>query len=259
MNRILPIIPARSGSKGIPNKNLQQIGGISLLSRTVRHSLHLSSRTKPVVSSDTMEYGHHVGCFLGEEATRLAQNYYEFPSFFFHLRGVEDASDHSLIGPTLARLSEELEGLGVRHDACLLLQPTSPFRAQEELTEILPSLLQNTIESDLTAVSLTRIIDSHPARMYSVKEDGVYQSLSSFSEFATSRRQDLQPLYLRDGAYYLASKKTVRTGQHFGDTIFGFERYYPYSINVDSYLDLKIANLAHEAGEAVEDPNETDR
>lgn len=259
MSGILPIIPARSGSKGIRNKNLQKVGGTSLLCRTLTHALELANGTKPVVSSDSLEFANHVGSFLGEDYKKCASNYFEFPSVYFHLRGHEEASDNSLIGPTLARLSLELEDLGVDHEACLLLQPTSPFRTSEELTQQLPILFEKTVEAELSTVSLTRVFDHHPARMYSRTKSGFYESLPSFSQFATSRRQDLEPVFLRDGGYYLAAKKIVRTGQHFGERIIGFERTYPYSINIDNILDLRVANLAYEAGEVRNDPNETHR
>jgi CMP-N-acetylneuraminic acid synthetase len=259
---MLAIIPARSGSKGVPNKNLQEVGGVPLLVRALRHAQVLLDATKPVLSSDSLLYASVASTHLGGEqvAGQLTHSIFEYEHFYFHLRSRDEASDDALIAPLIAEVSSSFEAVGVEHSHCLLLQPTSPFRTVSELREVIPQIANNFELASDSLVSVRKVDDGHPARMYRLsRESGRLRKLRGFGKFEKTRRQYLEEIYLRDGGYYLSSKVSAQSSLHFGKSPLALIRDNALALNVDSRLDLMLANDLLNSGIVEGDPNENNR
>lgn len=111
--RVLAIIPARGGSKGIPKKNLAPLGGLPLIAHTIRSALACSLFDRVVVSTDSPE--------IAETAQAHGA---EVP----FMRPQALATDTSLVGPVLHHCVQEMAGQGYHPAAAALLYPSHPFR-----------------------------------------------------------------------------------------------------------------------------------
>ena len=110
-------------------------------------------------------------------------------------RNAENAKDTSKIEDTLI---EVLASLHTQYDLIVLLQPTAPIRESEDIDNVIEMFLED-INLECV-VSVIELEDIHPARMYHVTEDKLMLSLDK--ELESKRRQDLKPVYLRNGAIY---------------------------------------------------------
>lgn len=123
---LLAIIPARGGSKGIPRKNLADLGGLPLLAWSIRTALACGNVTRVVVSTDD------------REIAEVARTYgAETPS----LRPAEIADDRAPLQPVVQDLLGRLRAQGYAPDAYCLFLPTSPFRDPGVCSRLLDKIL----------------------------------------------------------------------------------------------------------------------
>ena len=111
--KYLAIIPARAGSKGVPNKNIRNLNGHPLIAWSIRQALEVPSIANVVVSTDS------------QEIASIARKYGAETPF---IRPKELAQDETPTEPVMAHSIGWYESQGVKHDAVILLQPTSPLR-----------------------------------------------------------------------------------------------------------------------------------
>lgn len=177
--KVLGIIPARGGSKGVPRKNVRLVDGQPLISYTIQVAKKSKLLTDIIVSTDS------------DEIINVAYNY----QCDVLKRNVENAQDTSQIEDTLL---EVLGSLSTQYDLIVLLQPTSPIRESEDIDSVIRMFLDD-INLECV-VSVIELEDIHPARMYHVTEDRLMLSLHK--ELESKRRQDLETVFLRNGAIY---------------------------------------------------------
>jgi CMP-N-acetylneuraminic acid synthetase len=120
------------------------------------------------------------------------------------------------------------------------MQPTSPFRSKSELVEI-REILAVAKDERTSLVSMTKVEDSHPARMYRVTRRSRAKRLRGFRNDYHKRRQDLPPVYIRDGGIYFIGAKLVRDKLQYSKTPTVYSRQFPWSLNIDSEIDLLAA------------------
>ena len=161
------------------------------------------------------------------------------PVLLLHQRPSSLAQDHSLISDTLKALYLELSHEFPGEDIyLLLLQPTTPFRGIEEIDSFLTASRMG--DSYSPCVSVKKVDDFHPSRMYRVSGN-VLHSLGINPEDEFSPRQELEEMFIRDGGFYLVTpsmakqRVPVQRGSSF------FPREFPYSLNIDSPIDLALA------------------
>lgn len=221
MNRILGIIPARGGSKGVPRKNIREAAGRPLIAYTVEAARASKLITRCVVSTDDQETADicaALGCEVMNRPGELAQ---------------DDT-------PTIAVIKhvfDVLESQGEVFDIGLILQPTSPLRAGPDIDSALQALCQSDADS---IVSVYRVSDHHPARMYRM-ESGLLVSLDE--SFATARRQELPPVYHRNGAIYAFRRRLLDDNTLLGRRILPYIMEEERSLNVDTEYDLVLADF----------------
>lgn len=232
--RIVALVPARGGSKGIPGKNLRVVCGKSLVRRSVESGLESRLVGRVLLSTDSE-------AIAGEGRNAGA----EVP----FLRPAELARDDTPSSAVVAHALEWLEkNEGRLPDILVLLQPTAPLRRGHHVDEALDLLVSSGARS---VVSVARVPGHHhPAWQFTIR-DGILCPFMQTGK-VPPRRQDLPPTYTRNGAIYAAWTETWLTGK----MAYGFG-CVPYvmepedSVNVDGPEDLALAEFLLERRERV--------
>lgn len=220
--RVLGLIPARGGSKGIPGKNLADLGGLKLLEWTTHAALG-SSLTATVLSTDDPAIAR-----CGRETG------IEVP----FLRPAELASDSALaIDVALHALGQLDSAEAASYDALMLLQPTSPFRTVEDINEAIALMSRTGADS---VISVVDVGGHHPARMKRIVGNRLVNP--PFAEAVENQpRQELEPLFIRSGAIYLTRIATLRRRSFMGSDARALVLPAERSVNIDTRLDLLLA------------------
>jgi CMP-N,N'-diacetyllegionaminic acid synthase len=217
--RILAVIPARGGSKGIPRKNIREIAGKPLLAWTVEAAKACARISEVVVSTEDAE--------IAEVALR-------FGATVPFLRPADLARDDTPgIDPVLHAV-EQLSGF----DFVVVLQPTSPLRNSAHIDGCLDVAHLNNANSVVSVCEP----DAHPLWTFSIDSSG---HLRKFVDAPLiSRRQDLPSVFVLNGAVYLAriswlKKHRVLVGP---DTL-PYTMSRESSVDIDSHMDWALAEL----------------
>jgi CMP-N-acetylneuraminic acid synthetase len=192
--RVLGLIPAREGSKGIPGKNVRLLGGRPLLAWTAEAALAARRLSRVVLSTD--------GEAIAEAGRRCGL---EVP----FLRPAELARDDTPTLPVVTHAVAELERAGDRFDAVCLLQPTSPFRRAGDIDGCIALLEEKGLDA---VVSVLEVPAEHnPHWVYFQDGEGLLR-LATGEEQPVPRRQELPPAFHRDGSVYVTRRDVVMDG-----------------------------------------------
>ncbi|HEY4523106.1 MAG TPA: acylneuraminate cytidylyltransferase family protein [Candidatus Paceibacterota bacterium] len=217
--RILGVITARGGSKGIPGKNIKELGGKPLIVYTIEAAQKSNLITHLIVSTDD------------EAIAEVARGAGAEVPFIRPAELAQDSTPHLPVMQHALRFMEER--LGEPFDYTVILQPTSPFRTPDDIDMTLQKLIDTGADS---AVSLVEVENSeHPAKVKKLEGDRVLPY--AIAEPEGTRRQDLPTAYRRSEAVYAMRRNLIMGGRLYGDTIVGHvvprERY----IGIDYPLD----------------------
>ena len=188
--KILGIIPARGGSKGVPKKNIKLLDGEPLIAYSIKAAQKSRLLTDVFVSTDC------------EEIIAVTKKY----NCSFFKRAKENAEDNTPIEPVIYELLDALKGT---YDMIILLQPTAPIREGKDIDHVINMFIED--EQLESVVSVVELEDIHPARMYNVDSDKNMESLEPAKE--RFRRQDLTPVYLRNGSIYATRVKSLQANK----------------------------------------------
>jgi CMP-N-acetylneuraminic acid synthetase len=221
--RVLGIVTARGGSKSIPRKNLAMLGGKSLLQWTAQAALRAQLLTRTVLSTDDEEIA---------AAGRAAGLEVPF------LRPPELAQDTTPTIPVLQDVVRRLEASGDRFDAVFTLQPTNPLRLSSDIDGAIALLGETGADS---VIGFASVGERHPARMKLIEAEGRVANPEFAEAFEGQRRQDLPPLYLRDGSVYLTRRDVLmRQNSIQGNDCRAWLIPPQRACNVDEPLDLYL-------------------
>ncbi len=221
--RILGLIPARGGSKSIPRKNLVDLGGLPLIQWTIQAALD-SNLTRVVVSTDDDEIAE-ISQSLGAEVP--------------FKRPAELSSDLTL---SIDVVLHALDVIEEEFDAVMMLQPTSPFRTSTDIENAI-----KIIDDASSVISVVPVEGTHPARMKFV-EDGVLIDPPFAETIENMPRQELRPMYIRNGAIYLTRISDLRHRTFKGALSRALIMPKKRSINIDTGFDLALARVALSIG-----------
>lgn len=244
--KFLVVIPARRGSKGIPNKNFLDLNGKSVIEYTIDHAKSLSEYCEILISTDNFEYLQSLIKATNSGIESIVSNgkckIDAVGGMMLHYRAEHLSNDDTSIMKVLSNILSELESVGNEFMGVVLLQPTVPFRANSDREKLLNYLkMEATIDSSF--VTFKRVGDGHPARMYQAS-GSIFRSLGFFPDHQYSRRQDLPTLLLRDGCYYFIGRELIERGVQVGEEPKGFIRDFPWTINLDEESDLIVAQAS---------------
>lgn len=219
--KYLVVIPARSGSKGLPGKNIKNMCGKPMISWTIEHALSSQHINRVVVSTDS------------EKIAKIALSYGAEVPF---LRPSNLAKDESTTESVLEHVVSYYEQNGDFVETVILLQPTSPFRIKNQLNK---AILQF---EDENSDSLLSVCESKHFFWKKQKEP-----LALYDYKNRPRRQDIldhDVLFQENGSIYITKKKILmETHNRLGGKISLFIMKPEESIEVDTLLDFKIISL----------------
>lgn len=225
------MIPARGGSKGVPRKNLQSIGGLSLVERSIQHALDAQIFDLIGVDSDD------------PEILALASKY---PKICFWDRPAELATDDAKTVDVLLNRTRYLAEQGAVFEWTYTFQPTIPFRSGPRIRDAV-SKLEGSLFDSLTG--LFEVGGIHPQRMNKLSQAARVTSFIGDS-FDFRPRQELEPLYLRSGWLYgIKTKLLLASEEMLTGEVLGFVNTDIESVNIDSGLDLEFARFISEKHE----------
>lgn len=222
--RVLGIIPARGGSKGVPRKNIKLLCGKPLLAYTAESALRSKLLSKVVLSTDDNEIAE-IGKSLGLEVP--------------FLRPAELAEDTVPTFDVVIHAVSHLGSQGEFYDAVCLLQPTNPLRRGEDIDACIELLETSGADSVISVLPVPH--EYNPKWVYWQNENGGL-GLSTGEDSPVPRRQDLPPAFHRDGSVYVTRRTVLEYfGNLFGSKVRGYEIGQQYSVNIDTYEDWELA------------------
>jgi len=232
-SKILAVIPARGGSKGVVRKNIRSVGRKPLLAHTIQMSnamQHILYRT--VVSTDD------------PEIATVARRYGGDVPF---LRPAELSRDRVPTLPVLQHavgFVEEQDQTTI--DWVLLLQPTTPFRSIEDINATLAIARQGDCDS---IISVVQVFAEHPIFIKRIENNRLVPF--NIEEKEGTRRQDCHPpAYIRNGAVYLTRRDIIMIGNSiWGNVIRPYVMPPERSVNIDCELDLTLAKALMQEGQ----------
>tara|TARA_R110002110_G_scaffold415612_3_gene651823 strand:- start:12973 stop:13728 length:756 start_codon:yes stop_codon:yes gene_type:complete len=220
---VLAVIPARGGSKGIPGKNMKRLGGLTLVGRATRLAVSQTWIDQVIVSTDDPE--------IAGEAVRQGG---EAP----FLRPVALANDTATSEDMWRHAWRAAEDhYGQRFDVSILLEPTSPLRLPTDLTDTMAALFDGAHHGAAT-VSPT---PAHyaPQKTLTVTEGRVGFLLEEGAH--TARRQDVPPLYHRNGICYALRREPFLDGAPILDDACAAVIVDRPIANIDEPFELELA------------------
>lgn len=216
----IAIILARQNSKGIPLKNLQKVGGVSLLGRAILSAKNSSIFDKIVVSTD--------GELIADEAKK-----YDYVIVI--KRPNELATDTAT---SISGVIHALDELAINNGICCLLQPTSPLRTAEHIIDAYELFKNQQFTGSIISACL---IEHHPYKSL-ILENGQYKEVRLLADLE-SPRQQLPKAYRPNGAIYFNDIQQLKSSQRFfNEPIALYEMNEQDSIDIDNQADLVRAN-----------------
>ena len=220
---LIGVIPARAGSRGIPNKNLAPCAGRPLLSYTAEAALGTACLKRALLSTDDPAIAD-VGQGLGLEVP--------------FLRPAELAVDDTLMQPVLAHLLKWLDKAGDTIDGVVLLQPTSPLRRAVHIDEAVEIYRRM---APATVVSVVAVPHQFTPSSLMLESEGLLQPALAGEKVL--RRQDKPRFWARNGpAILIMAPSDIRQGRLYGERMVGYEMDARSSLDVDSPDDLARAD-----------------
>lgn len=226
-NKILCVLQVRGGSKGVPKKNIRKVNGKPLMTWTIESAKKSNVFDSIWVSSDSDE--------ILEVGREEDVNTMKRPD--------ELSGDEVLSVDSLHWAVGEIEKLkGTTYDYVVELPVVCPLRNEDHIKEAVEKLITTSADS---VISVTQMTDKHPVRMKRITDDDLIEDFcSEYPEGDAGRRQDLEPCYIRNGGIYSMKRDTLMNEKtRHGKVSRPYVMEDKYSINIDSEMDLKIAEV----------------
>ncbi len=219
--RILAIIPARGGSKGIPHKNIRPFAGKPLLAHTIETARENAYVNRIVVSTDD------------SAIARVAKKY----GADVVPRPVQLASDKSQIIDAILHTLDTLKGQGYEPTHALLLQPTNPMRTSNDITRAVSLLTERKADSVVSVCRTENML------LTKNKRDGL--RILNPDTLSSANRQELGAYYKLDGCMiYLTSVRMLREKRSFfAGKLVGYEIERWRAVDIDEPQDFVTGEL----------------
>lgn len=208
--RIIAIIPARGGSKGIPRKNIRLLGNKPLIAYVIKAALKSKYIDKVVVStedSEITEISKIYGAKVIKRPVRLAEDDIPLDPVVFHALKMIEEKEKELC------------------DLVVTIQPTSPLLSTKTIDKAIEVMLTKDYDTLISVVKETHL--------YWIKKGNNFAPLYS----QRKNRQFLDPLYRETGSLLISRRNSITKDSRIGEKIFLFEMAREESIDVDTYHD----------------------
>ena len=219
----IAIIPARSGSKGLKDKNIKLLNGKPLMAYTIEAALKSEQFDDVMVSTDSEKYAE------------IAKSFGAKVPF---LRSAETSTDNASSWDTVAEVLDRYAENGQTFETLCLLQPTSPFRTAEDI-KIAYELYNS--KADFAVISVCEAEHS-PLWCGHLPESGEF--LNFINEDAMNQRQAGGKFYRLNGAIYIVNCEKFKTDRYFYQSgSFAYIMPQERSIDIDTNIDFKYAEF----------------
>ncbi len=221
--KILAIIPARAGSKGLKDKNIKLLNDMPLIAYSIKAAIETQLFNEVMVSTDSELYKN------------IALEYGASVPF---LRSQSNSNDSASSWDVVREVLSKYRDLGYEFDKVMLLQPTSPLRDAQDIIGAFDMLKKFNANS---VVSVCEV--SHPIQWCFTLDET--KSLSEFakSPYNQKRRQELEKHYMENGAIYLVDANKIMDDNYnlYDDKCVAYVMPSDKSIDIDELVDFKIA------------------
>jgi CMP-N,N'-diacetyllegionaminic acid synthase len=233
-SRIVGLIPARAGSKRVPNKNVLQLQGHPLLAYTISAALDSGVFEKVIVSTDSDEYAQ-VALHYGAEVPFLRPN--------------SLAQDSSADIGWVAHALENLALIGYEFEIFSILRPTSPFRNASTIRRAYEEFSSRT---DIDSIRAVELCSQHPGKMWRIKGDHLVPLLSvqpDGLDWFSSPTQSLPEVWVQNASLEIAFSRCVLESESIsGSRIAPFKTVFPEGIDINSEFDFARARMVVDEG-----------
>lgn len=216
--RVLAVIPARGGSKGLLRKNLRSLGGIPLVAHSIQAALQARSVNQVVVSTEDPE--------IAAVATSFGATVINRPASL----ATDTVQNNDVV-------RHAIEAIGSPFSHVVLLQPTSPLKTSADIDDCLAALVEGRARSVMTVTD----VEYHPGKALFLDASNEVHPFTTAADME-ARRQDLPLVYRQNGAVYglaivdfLHENKFILPPCH--ATVMPQDR----SIDIDNEFDLLLA------------------
>lgn len=224
--RVLAVIPARGGSKGVPKKNIRPLAGKPLICHTVDVARQVTLIDRIVVSTDSEEIAAAVGD----------------PSLVPFMRPAELAQDDTPDLPVFRHVLDWLrDAEGAEPAIVVHLRPTSPLRTAASVRKGIELLLGNPEADSVRGVCVPT---QNPFKMWRI-EDGFLRPLIDFAgpEAYNMPRQSLPEVWWQNAAVDVVRRRVIMAGSMTGEHIVPLVMVEMESVDIDSAVDFQLAEL----------------
>lgn len=224
-NKIISIITARSGSKGLKDKNIKKLKGLPLLAHTVIAAKKSKKIDRVILSTDSELYGK-IGKKYGAEVPFLRPK-----------KLATSKAHHPDVVSHAVNFVEKKEN--IFFDYVVMLQPTSPFRNFKHIDNAIGKFFK---ERNTSLISIKKQ-EYPPWWLFRTKKNKLEQFLKFKNKNVFNlERQEFDQLYRPNGAIYICKRKLLYSGNLIDPKSCGFYLMsQKNSIDIDSIIDLKIA------------------
>lgn len=227
----LAIVPARSGSKGLKDKNILPLNGKPLLSYSVEAAQQSGLFETVMVSTDSEDYA------------KVARNCGAEVPF---LRSSHQSSDCASSWDTVREVLSMYRQIGKEFDCVTLLQPTSPLRTATDIQGAMALFRQKGADA---VVSVTEV--DHPVQWCFTLPENYSMDAFGHSEFHNARRQELPVYYRENGAIFIVRTEKIvdPAWDIYKQNCYAFPMPRSRSLDIDVWLDFQIAELLQKTPE----------
>ena len=236
--KVLGIIPARSGSRRVPRKNLCTIGGKTLVARAIEAARAATRIDRLVVSSDS------------DEILAIAASY--DPALALR-RPAELSTDTALaieyvrhaLAEVAAPDAEAADGDSAPgFDAVAIIQPSSPFTLAGDIDATIALLERTGADSAVTVVQIDQVI--HPFKLKTLDGDRLLPYLEP--EKGRMAAHEIPAIYARNGSVYVSRRATIEAGDLLGNDSRAVVMPRERSVDINDPLDLRFAEFLAGSG-----------
>ena len=221
--KVIAIIPARGGSKGIPNKNIKLVNQKPLIAYTIEPAKKSKYIDRLIVSTDSK---------------RIEEASLEYGAEVPFLRPAELATDTAKTIDAIIYTIDKLKINNENYDYVLTLQPTQPLRTTEQIDESIKMIVDHDWNS---LVSISRL-STNPILIRTLKSDGSLKKLLNIR--SDVRRQDFDDYYKINGLIYLNRIDQLLTNStSLNDNAHGYVVDSKYDLDIDTPEDLEKFEL----------------
>lgn len=222
MKRIA-IIPIRSGSKGLKDKNILPFNGKPLVASTIEVALESKAFEKVFVSTDSQRYAD-IAIAYGADAS--------------FLRSEKNSSDTAGSWDVIREVVEHFEADGLFYDEIMLLQVTSPLRNKQDIL----SSIELLHEKNANAVQSVCEMEHSPLWSNTLPEDGCMDYFAN-GEYDRMPRQLLPKYYRQNGAIFLITRTELDAEPMFSNRCYAYIMPQDRSLDIDTEIDFRIAEM----------------